>query len=228
MTLLFIRCVLVYFFTLFAIRIMGKRQLGQLQPFELVIVLIISELATMAIQSNKISLIDSVMPILTIMLLQVLLSLLNLKSEKMRNVFCGRPAILIEKGRFCEHTMARQRINLNDLQEMCRAQGYFDLAGIDYAIMETNGHLSVLPKTDKRPLQVSDMLTEVPLEQIGELFVLDGHVNQRGLKAAGLDGAWLQKQLKAKRIDRPEDLFVAGTDENGEFFLQKKETGLKR
>lgn len=228
MTLLFIRCIIVYLLILAAMQVMGKRQLGQLQPFELVIILILSELASFAMQSNKIPLIHSVMPILTIMLLQVLISLLNLKSENMRSLICGRPAILIEKGRFREDVMAKQRINLNDLQEMCRSQGYFDLSAIDYAIMETNGHLSLLPKTEKRPLQVSDMLAEMPQEQIGELFILDGHINQRGLKAAGLDENWLMKQLAAKHIDRPEELFLAGTDESGQFFLQKKKTGGKK
>lgn len=223
MALLFIRTILLYFLTLLAMKAMGKRQLGQLQPFELVVVLIISEMASLAMQSNTTPIAYSVVPIITITLLQILLALLNLKSQKLRDLLCGKPAILVERGRFNEAEMARLRLNLNDVQELCRAQGYFDLSAVEYAIMETNGSLSVLPRTEKRLLQVDDMLTNIPREQLPHLIILDGRVNQKALTMLGKDEKWLQEQLAAKQYHSANELFLAGVDDQGAFFAQKKQ-----
>ena len=225
MALIFIRTILLYFLTLIAMKAMGKRQLGQLQPFEVVIVLIVSDMATLAMQSNTVSLLNSVVPILIITLLQILLSLLTMKSEKLRVLICGRPVSLITNGKLNEKNMTRLRIHINDLQEMCRSQGYFDISGIRNAVMETNGTFSVQPRQDKRPLQVGDMLSDPPPERWPQLVILDGIVNEGGLKALGRDRNWLDKQLKQARINSPAELFVAGCDEEGAFFWQKKEGG---
>lgn len=223
MTLLFIRTFLLYFLVLLALKLMGKRQLGQLQPAELVVVLVISEMASLAMQSNTTPLAYSLIPIAVITLLQLLVSLANLKSEGLRLLICGRPTVLVARGRFCAQEMARLRLNLSDLQELCRNQGYFDLSAIDYAIMETNGRLSILPRTKKRPLQVEDMLADPPDEQLSRLLVKDGRVNRRELRDSGYDESWLSRQLQQRGIDRPALAFVAGLDERGRFFAQKKE-----
>ena len=225
MALIFIRTILLYFLTLLAMKAMGKRQLGQLQPFEVVIVLIVSDMATLAMQSNTVSLLNSLVPILIITLLQIFLSLLTMKSERFRVLICGRPVTLIENGKLDEKNMAKLRIHINDLQEMCRSQGYFDISGISTAVMETNGSFSVQPRQDKRPLQLGDMLPDPPPETMAQLVILDGLVSERGLKALGRDRVWLDKQLKQARINKAEDLFVAGCDESGSFFWQKKEGG---
>ncbi|MBQ6808668.1 MAG: DUF421 domain-containing protein [Firmicutes bacterium] len=225
MALIFIRTILLYFITLFAMKAMGKRQLGQLQPFEVVIVLIVSDMATLAMQSNTISLLSSLIPILIITLVQIILSLLTMKSEKLRVLICGRPVILIENGMLNEKNMGKLRIHLNDLQEMCRSQGYFDISSIHTAVMETNGTFSVLPRSEKRPLQVGDMLPDPPPERSPQLVILDGIINDHGLKSLGRDRNWLEKQLKLARISNAEELFVAGCDESGDFFWQKKEGG---
>ena len=223
MALLCIRTMLLYFLTLIALKAMGKRQLGQLQPFELVVVLVISEMASLAMQSNTTPIAYSIVPIVTLTLLQILLALLNLKSEKLRDLICGKPAMLIERGRLRERELARLRLNLNDMQELCRAQGYFDLSAIEYAIMETNGSLSILPRTEKRPLQVSDILADAPQEQLSQLIILDGHVNQHALHALGRNQAWLNAQLKQYGCNSPAQLFLAGLDDSGNFFAQKKQ-----
>ncbi|MDO4733518.1 MAG: DUF421 domain-containing protein [Bacillota bacterium] len=225
MALIFVRTILLYFITLFAMKAMGKRQLGQLQPFEVVIVLIVSDIATLAMQSNTISLLSSLIPILVITLLQIILSLLTMKSEKLRVLICGRPVTLIENGLLQEGNMYRLRIHLNDLQEMCRSQGYFDISGIHTAVMETNGSFSVLPRQEKRPLQLGDLLADPPPERKPQLLILDGQVNEHGLRELGRDRSWLEKQLQLARISSPAELFVAGCDESGQFFWQKKEGG---
>ena len=222
MAILFIRCLALYALVLAAMKLMGKRQLGQLQPFELVAILIISEMASLSMQSTATPLLYSVIPIITISLLQVLVSLADLKSQRLRDLICGRPDALIANGRLQEQTLRRLRLNLNDLEEMCRAKGYFDLSAVEWAIMETNGQLSVSPRTDKRPLTVGDVLDEPPREEPARLLVLDGQVNEKELRAAGKDRRWLDRQLADMGMTAGQAL-VAGTDEEGRFFAQKKE-----
>ncbi len=222
MSILLIRAILIYFITLFAIKAMGKRQLGQLQPFELVLILIISELASLGLQSPTMTLASSLVPIAMLTVLQIIISLINLKSEKIRALICGRPVMVIRNGKLIEQNMIKLRLNLNDITEMARAKGYFDISGIANAVMETNGQLSIMPKTAKRPLQLGDIETSPPKEQMGTLLILDGHVNQQALTAVGLNERWLHDILQKNRLRSPKEAFVAGLDENGRFFFQKK------
>ena len=222
MAILFIRCLALYGLVLAAMKLMGKRQLGQLQPFELVAILIISEMASLSMQSTATPLLYSVIPILTISLLQVLVSLADLKSQRLRDLICGKPDALIAKGKLQERTLRRLRLNLNDLEEMCRSQGYFDISAIEWAVMETTGQLSILPRTDKRPLEVGDVMEQPPREEPARLLVLDGQVNEKELRAAGKDRRWLDERLAEKGLIAKQAL-VAGTDEEGRFFAQKKE-----
>ncbi|MBQ1501510.1 MAG: DUF421 domain-containing protein [Firmicutes bacterium] len=219
---LLLRTVILYFLTLLAMKAMGKRQLGQLQPFELVVILIISEMASLAMQSSNAALANSIIPVVALTLLQIGISIANLKSEKFRALFCGRPVMIIAKGKLQEANMVKLRMNLNDLEELARAQGYFDISGIENAVMETNGQLSIMPRSDKRPLETGDVLRHVPAEQMGMLLILDGHVNQVGLTACGRDEHWLAEQLRKNHIAGAAAVFAAGLDEQGRFFWQKK------
>lgn len=222
MAILFIRTVILYFITLFAIKVMGKRELGQLHPFELVVLLIVSEMASLSMQNNTMPMVYSVIPILTITLLQIFLSLINLHSDKLRALLCGRPSMLIKEGRLCEKELLRQRVNINDLQEMARSQGYFDLSGIDYALLETNGSLSILPRTSRRPLETGDIMPRIPAESFPCLLILDGHIDKAALQAAGRDKMWLEQQLRINGQLRPGQIFIAGLNNQGQFFFQQK------
>lgn len=223
MSILLIRTVILYFLTLAAVKVMGKRQLGELQPFELVVILIISDMASLGMQSNTTPLINSIIPIVAICLLQVSLSLLNLKSEQARYFICGKPAVIIKNGVIDQNEMRLQRINLNDLTEQCRPQGYFDLSTIETAILETNGKLSIAPKTASRPLQVKDINDQLPEELLSELVILDGHINNKALANYGYDERWLEKQLEKNGINKPSEVFIAGISEDGNFFYQRKQ-----
>ncbi len=222
MLILLVRATLLYFLVFIAMKAMGKRELGQLQPFELVVILIISDMASIGMQSNTVTLASSIIPIVTITILQIGLSILNLKSEKSRSLLCGRPVMLIRKGQLQEKAMARLRLNINDIQEMSRTQGYFDISAIENAIMETNGQFSIMPKTAKRPLQLGDIESDPPQEHMGALLILDGHINQKTLKSLGYNENWLLDCLEREEIKRFADVFVAGVDESGQFFSQKK------
>ncbi len=223
MTLLLIRTVILYFLTLIALKAMGKRQLGQLQPFDFVVLLIISETASLAMQSNTVSIVNSVAPIAVLTILQILLSLGNLKSEKLRAFFCGKPVTLVKNGKFIEPELNRLRININDVLEQCRIQGYFDIAELDTVLMETNGQISIHPKTASRPLTVNDMPGLEPKEILPYLVILDGHVNDRALRQLGYNRNWLEKQLTQAKAGVPSQIFAAGVDSCGKFFWQPKE-----
>ncbi len=223
MSLLLIRTVILYFLTLIALKAMGKRQLGQLQPFDFVVLLIISETASLAMQSNTVPLVNSVLPIAVLAVMQVLFSLINLKSEKMRDFFCGKPTALIQNGKFQEKELRRLRVDLNDILEQCRIQGYFDVKELDLVLMETNGQISILPKTGSRPLTVNDVPLPPPREIVPYAVILDGHVNRRALSRLGYDENWLHKQLSQAHIDHPRQIFIAGVDSGGQFYYQRKQ-----
>lgn len=223
MAILFLRCIILYLLTLVAVKVMGKRQVAQLQPFDLVVILIISDMASLCMQNKTNPVLYSIVPILTLTLLQVLFSLFCLKSERFRHIVCGRPTPLIEKGEVKEGNLRWLRISINDLQELCRSAGYFDFSGIEYAVLETNGSFSILPRTEKRPLQVEDLLADdLPEESMPYFFVLDGRINPRTLQKAGFDERWLKKQLAEKGFSEAKDVFVAGIDETGVFFAQQR------
>ncbi|MEG1537273.1 MAG: DUF421 domain-containing protein [Clostridiales bacterium] len=223
MTLLLIRTVILYFLTLIALKAMGKRQLGQLQPFDFVILLIISETASLAMQSNTLPLIDSVLPITILTLLQILISLASLKSEKLRNIICGKPIVLIKNGHLHEEEMAKLRVDIYDILEQCRIQGYFDITELETVLMETNGQLSIRPKTASRPLTVQDIPGLKPQEILPYLVILDGHINHQTLHKLGYNQNWLDKRLAETTAGDPATIFVAGVDSNGQFFWQPKE-----
>src|SRR6056297_2089962 len=139
MIIVFIRAILLYVFVLITIRIMGKGELAEMQPFELVIILMIAELAALPMEDLGTPLIDGFVAISTLLLLQLLISFITLKSEKARRFICGKPSILINKGKINEKEMKKLRININDLVEQLRAKDYPSVNDVEFAILETNG-----------------------------------------------------------------------------------------
>lgn len=224
MLLLMIRTAILYALTMLSMRVMGKRQIGQLQPFELVVILIISEMATIGVQSNGLPLINSLLPIVTITILQITIALLNLKSERFRLAVCGRPTFVIRGGEILEDEMRRLRLNTNDLLEQLRAKGFFDVAEVEFALMETNGQLSILPRADKRPVQPADLELRVPLDAPAVSLIIDGHIQQHHLQTTGHDMAWLEKKLHQYNIPSAADVFFLSVDAHGHIFCQLKST----
>lgn len=225
MLLLVIRTALLYVVTMLSMRAMGKRQIGQLQPFELVVILIISEMATMGVQSNGTPLVNSLLPIITITVLQIAIALINLKSEGFRLLVCGRPSFVIKNGEILEEQMRRLRLNTNDLLEQLRSKGYFDVADVEFALMETNGQLSVLPRADKRAVQPGDLDLNVRHEIPAVTLIIDGRIHQKHLQEQGLDEAWLAKKLAAYSIESPAEVFFMSVDAQGHIFCQLKSRG---
>lgn len=221
--IVFARTLILYLLVVIVMRIMGKPQIGELQPFELVIAIMISELAAVPMADTEIPLINGIIPILTLLLAQVTLSYWSLKSEKARAFICGRPSIIIEKGRINQNEMRRLRMNMNDLLEQLRVKNFPNISEVDYAILETNGALSVIPKADSRPVVTKDLGIKLPSPGLPLSLVVDGNVIEHNLDNLHLTRDQLLQRLSPQGVKRLEDLFYASIDEAGSVTWQKKE-----
>lgn len=208
-----IRVVLLYIVVVFSLRVMGKRQIGELQPSEFAITLIIAELATIPMQDAKTPLINGIIPIIILFSLEVFMSYILLKSRKIRSIFTGTPLILINKGKIQQYNMKRARINIDDLMEELRLKDYPDIAQIQYAIMETNGELSIIPKS-QQPTENNDGL---PLTIIN-----DGQMDYKNMRFLNLDENWIYKILDKYRINNIQEIFIMTVDEYQNIYLEKK------
>jgi len=225
MLIILFRAIVLYFVVVFIMRIMGKRQIGQLQPYELVIALMISELASMPMQNIGIPLFHGIIPILTLLVLQVLISTLQLKSEVARLIFCGQPSILIEKGKINIKELKKNRLNLNDLLEELRLKDYYNLDDIEYAILETRGQITIIPKSELEPATRKDLNVKSSQNMLPVTLILDGKVNNRNLKLIKKDKSWLNEQLNKKNISSTDQIFLAILDSQGKFVYQLKKEG---
>jgi len=221
----FARTVILYFLIMLGLRLMGKRQIGELEPGELVLTMMISDLATVPMQDFGIPLLAGVIPILTLLALSMLLSQLSLYNLRFREVICGKPAILICQGQLQQETMRKNRYTLDELLEELRGQGYSSIGDVKYAVLENSGQLSILPWTKQQPPTAAqlglDLEDEVTLPII---LVNDGRVIERNLTACGKDAAWLDEALKKEQLSSPRDAFLLTLDEQGQVFCIKKET----
>ncbi len=225
MLIVFVRSLLLYTVLAITIRIMGKRQIGQLQPFEFVIAVLIAELAGIPMSDTDIPLANGLVAILTLMISQVTLAYITLKSNRARGIICGTPSILIEKGKIMEKEMRRLRYNINDLIEQLRLKGYPNIADVDFAILETDGQLSVIPKPAKRPVVAEDLNITSRYEGLPLSVVLDGHILKNDLKKLGLTEEWLIEQLKRAGFQDTSQVLFACIDDSGQLFIQGKQKG---
>lgn len=223
MLIILIRTLFIYFFVVFAIRMMGKGELTELQPFELVIMLMIAELAALSMENTGASILNNIVAIITLLFAQILISYINMKSEWARGIICGKPSILVEKGKINIKELQRLRININDLVEQVREKDYVSLTDVEFAILETNGELSIIPKANKRPVTIEDLNIKATYESMPVSLIIDGHVNHYNLKIAQHDENWLLEQLKSRSIDNYEDVLFCFLDENRKLYVQKKD-----
>ena len=220
----FARTVILYFLIMLGLRLMGKRQIAQLEPSELVLTMMISDLATVPMQDFGIPLLSGVLPILTLLALSLLLSHLSLLNLRFRELTCGTPAVLIRNGELQQAAMRRNRYTLDELLEELRGQGISSVADVKYAVLENSGQLSVLPWTRCQPPAAQDL--GLGLEErvtLPAVLINDGRVLRRELAACGKDAAWLQALLRAEGLRSPREVFLLTLDEQGQTVLIKKE-----
>lgn len=227
MFILVIRTIILYSFLLIIMRLMGKRQLGQLEPFDLVTALMISELAALPMEDNRMPLISSMIPITTLVILQIITSIIQLKSEKARTLLNGEPSILIKDGEVDLNELRNQRFNLDDLLEELRLNGYFNLSDIHYAILETNGNISIMPKEENTPITPKFLNIGVQEKSMPMIIINDGTINKQNLEKVGKNMKWVKKQLRKSNIESYEDVFIGIVYEDDKFFYQLKENNKK-
>ena len=216
MTTAFFRTVILYFILMVGLRLMGKRQIGELEPSELVLTLIISDLAAVPMQDFGIPLVNGLFPIITLLCLSMLLSFFSLKSIRFRGLVCGHPTVIVREGKVLQQNMARNRFTVDELFEQLRCQGYSDLSAVKYAILETSGQVSILAYTKDSPVTPQTLNYDVQDDvTLPVLLINDGHVLSRNLEGSGYDQNWLDKQLKSRRLTSPRQVFLLTVDEAG-------------
>jgi len=223
MIITIVRTLILYALVIFALRVMGKREIGQLQPFELVVILMISDLAVVPSENVGIPLLSGILPILVLLSASMTLAWITLKSEKARAIVCGTPSILIRQGEIDEKELKRNCYNLTDLLEELRIKNVPNIADVEFAVLENNGNLSVFPKAHKRPTIPDDFQITPPYEGLPLPIIMDGKLNTHYLQQSNKDLSWLQSELKKQTIDKVEDVLIASIDSSGKLFVQAKQ-----
>ena len=219
---IFVRVLIIYILVLIVMRLMGKRELGQMQRFELVIAIMIADVASVPMADTGIPITNGIIPILALLLVQLVISIINLKSINGRKIICGMPSILIYRGRIDEKVMKKEKFTINELQERLRQNNIFNIADVEYAILETSGQVTVIQKPEKRNTIPEDFNINPEYEGIPYDLVIDGKIMHENLKAIGRDYNWLKKQVEKFKI-KPEQALVVTFDGKGQIFCQAKE-----
>ena len=213
MLVVLIRSIILYVAVLIALRVMGKGEIAEMNAFDLVITLLIAEVAAIPMQNNAIPIISSITGLVFI---EVLISYITLKSRTVSKILSGSPAVLISKNKLNYKQLKKERITIEELLEELRSQGYFNLKEVQYAILETDGDLSIVPSTSYDPNKTNDF-KHLPLP-----IIIDGKVIKDNLNEINKDNRWILNILKSNHIKKIKDILICIVDENDEVFIQRK------
>lgn len=218
----FIRSIVLYIVLIAAVRLMGKRQIGEMAPSEFVVTMLLADLAAVPMQDIGIPLLSGLFPIATVLALELILAAACLRSVRARQLLCGRPVILMENGAIVQDNLRRTRLTLDELTELLRGAGCVDLSEVQYAILETNGLLSVLPYPKHSPPGAKDLCVQVDPLRLPVTVISDGRVLRENLRAAGRDRAWLDETLRKLGCGAHE-VYLLTVDSAGKLYFAKKE-----
>ena len=222
MLIILIRTIMLYILVLLVMRFMGKREIGQLQPFELVISIMIADLASTPMSDIGIPIFNGIIPILGLLIMHLVISVANLKSIRFRQIICGKPSILIYRGRIDEKVMKSERYTVNELQERLRGKNVFNIGDVEYAILETSGEINVILKPEKQIPTIDDMNIKKEYQGIAYDLVVDGVIQYDNLKKLNKDYKWLKKQINGFGYE-PESALIVTIDGNNNIFFQEKD-----
>lgn len=221
MAIVLIRAVILYIVITFSLRLMGKRQLGELQPSELVVTILISNIAAIPVEDSSVPMIMGIVPILTLVCLDVIMSGIMLKSAKLRKLMIGSPRIIISEGDILQKEMKRLRYTVDDLTEAMREQQIFDITQIHYAIVETTGKINFLLKKDYQPAERQDVKAGGSTDNPPSVIIRDGIADSEQLRLLGLGEQWLTKTLRENNVGI-KGVFLMTADRNGKHTIIKK------
>jgi len=227
MLITFFRAIVLYILVLFVMRLMGKREISQLQPFELAISIMIADLASIPMTEAGIPLSNGIVPILGLLMMHLIISIINLKSNRAREIICGKPSLLIYRGRIDEQVLKKERVTVNELQERLRGNNVVNIGDVEYAILETSGEVTIIQKPNKRNTTPEDFGIMPDYEGIPYDLVLDGKVMNENLKKIGKNYEWLKKEVGKFNI-KPEEALIVTIDGKGQIYCQEKENKRKK
>jgi len=219
----FIRTILIYFFLVIAMRIMGKRQLSELEPIELVVAVLISDLASHPLQDINTPLLYGLIPLFTLVCFEILISYAVIKNVRIRSIICGKPSIIIDNGKIIQKEMKKNRFTLDELTLELRKKNILDINTIKHAILETDGTLSILPYDEYAPLTPKQMNIRPETSEYPIIIINDGRTLINNLKLLGLDANWLKKKLSQFNIKTSKDVYFMTADVSGKIYLTVKE-----
>lgn len=214
MLLSYIRTIILYLVLIFVIRLMGKRQIGEMEPAEFVVTMLVANLAAIPMQDGGIPLFSGLVPILTVLGTELVLSALCMRSVKLRQLLCGKPVILIDNGKILRRNLSRTRVTLDELTELLRQKDVLSPHMVQYAILETNGNLSVFPYPKYKPASAKEAGIQAQKQYLPYTIIADGYLYRDNLALSGKDEAWLQRVLREHGADIPDTwlLTVDGGD----------------
>ena len=208
MILVFLRTIILYLVLIAAMRCLGKRQIGQLEPSEFVLAMLIADLASVPMQNSGIPLLTGLVPIATVLGLELTLSGLTMISVKFRRALCGKPVILIENGKILQEHMRQARITLDELTSHLRQKDVLDICSVQFAILETDGNLSVFPYPKDLPATAKDAGIRASKQYVPLTIIEDGFLSRDNLRKAGKDHRWLEKVLREHQTTRQETFLL--------------------
>lgn len=223
MAIAFARTVILYALIIVGIRLMGKKQVGELEPTELVFAMLISDLAAVPMQDFGIPLLFGLIPIITLLSITMALSVLSLKSIRFRNLICGRPSVIMDHGSILQDALAKNRFTVDELLEELRLQGITDLSTVKYAILENSGRVSVILYEAHQPATPEQLNLNPEIEGLPLIVISDGRVLRQNLQLRNLDQNWLQQQLAEHGHTSPAQVFLLTVDEIGRTYYVPKE-----
>ena len=221
MILSYLRTIILYLVLIAGMRLLGKRQIGQLEPSEFVLAMLIADLASIPMQDGAIPLLSGLVPIVTILSLELTLSGLTMSSVKFRRLLCGKPVILVENGRIIQENLRRVRITLDELTAKLRLKDVLDLTTVQYAILETDGSLSVFPFPKHLPATARDAGIQASKQHLPVTIIEDGALLDENLRLSGKDEAWVLKTLR-QHDTKVEDTFLLAVIGQQVLFIGKE------
>ncbi|MDZ5252244.1 DUF421 domain-containing protein [Clostridium sp. LIBA-8841] len=222
MLITFIRTAILYFLVIISIRLMGKRQIGELQPYELVITLMVSDLVALPMQDPRLPLLLGIIPIITLLFIKALISEIERHSRFFEKLLDGTPSIIISNGEINLDMMKKQRLTMNDILEELRSAGYLNIKDIQYAIIETNGTISIIPKSDCENVKRKDLKIKESESKMPVVLLENGRIKKKSLQALHKDVKWLDDKLQSMNYPPRDKLFLIMLDSEGKLFIQKK------
>lgn len=227
MLIVFIRVLIIYITVLVFLRLMGKRQIGEMQPYEVVITLIIADLATLPMSDSNIPLLHGILPLAILVLLHYFITFLTRKNAKIRRIVSGQPIVVISPNGLEYRAFKSLNITIDDISEMLRQNGYYSFDQILYAIIETNGKISVIPKSNNAPATAEDVGANNPPAKIPSIIVSDGKMMKSQMKEVKIDVKKLNKILDHLKVSSIKDLIILSLDDDGKLYFQTKTTKAK-